>query len=243
MRKFVVCLYFFVSSLYAAAQFNDSLTHFAQFAASGNINRTNTGTAYLLTNEARLSIRSKKTTANSSVSWVYGELRTNLTNNDFVTTHDFNLYNKKGDFYYWGLANYTTSFSLKINNQLQSGLGAAYNFVNTASAWLNLSNGLLYERSNLAVNDSVNNNYQTVRNSLRLSYRFVIGGAFTINGSNYLQNALTNGSDYIIRAKNSAGFKLNKWLSFVTSFNYNQFSRTGRETLLLTYGLTAEKYF
>lgn len=235
----ICCL---VSCFCTVAQFNDSTTHSAQFTASGNINRTNIGTSYLLTNEARFSIKNKKRTINFFAGWVYGELGNNLTNNDFVFTHDFNLYNKKGNFYYWGLVNYTTNYSLKINNQLQAGLGAAYNFVNTNNAWLNLSDGIIFETSNITVNDSVSN-YQTFRNSLRLAYRFVIKEIFIFSGSNFYQPSFTNGNDYIIRSNNSAGIKLNKWLSFVTSLTYNQFWRTGRENLLFTYGLTAEKYF
>jgi hypothetical protein len=85
--------------------------------------------------------------------------------------------------------------------------------------------------------------YQTVRNSFRLSYRFVIADFVTINGTNYLQNSLTNANDFIIRSQNGAGIKLNKWLSFATTVSYNQFSRTGTENLLFSYGLAAEKYF
>src|SRR5215210_362407 len=116
-QKFIACLCFIASALCTFAQFTDSLTHLARFAASGNINSTNTSRSYLLTNEARFAIKNKKTAMNALVGWVYGESGSHLTNNDFVATYDFNLYNEKGNFYYWGLANYTTSFSLKINNQ------------------------------------------------------------------------------------------------------------------------------
>jgi hypothetical protein len=196
-----------------------------------------------LNNEARFSIRKPKTVLNTFAAWVYGEQGGRPTNNDFVSTVDFNLYNTTGNFYYWGLANYTTSLSLKINHQMQSGLGAAYNFVNTPASWINLSDGLLYETSSLSINSSGQTNYQTVRNSLRLAYRFTFGEKVTISGTNYIQNALNNGSDYLVRTNNSAGVKLNKWLSFTTAVSYNQVRRTGSENLLFTYGLTAEKYF
>jgi hypothetical protein len=64
-----------------------------------------------------------------------------------------------------------------------------------------------------------------------------------VHGSNFLQNSLTNGADFIIRANNGASVKLNQWLSVVTSVTYNQYSRTSRDNLLFTYGLTAERYF
>jgi hypothetical protein len=239
-------LYFFLLlwvPLNAASQFSDSATQFARLSVSGNINRTNLATSYLLNNEARYSIKSPRTVLNSFAGWVYGKQGALTTNNDFTTTLDFNLYNQKGNFYYWGLLNYTSSISLRINRQLQTGLGVAYNLVNTATTWINFSDGLLHETSSLARRDGGDENYQTVRNSFRLAYRFVIADLITITGTNYLQNSLDNGNDFTIRTQNSAGIKLNKWLSFATSVSYNQFRRTGTENLLFTYGLAAEKYF
>ena len=229
--------------LYATAQFSDSLTQFGRLSLSGNINRTNLATNYLLNNEARYSVKRPRTVLNSFAGWVYGKQAALTTNNDFTTTLDFNLYNQKGNFYYWGLANYTTSISLRINRQLQTGLGVAYNLVNTPNTWINISDGVLFETSSLARRDGSDENYQTVRNSFRLAYRLVLRDLITINGTNFLLNSLQDGNDYIIRSQNSAGIKLNKWLSFAATVSYNQFRRTGTENLLFTYGLAAEKYF
>jgi hypothetical protein len=229
--------------LCTAAQFSDSLTHFAHLSLTGNINRTNVASTYLLSNEAGFSIKKPRKVLNSSAAWVYGKQGSEISNNDFTTTLDFNLYNKRGNFYNWGLANYTTSLSLRINNQLQAGLGVAYNLVDNKTTWINLSDGLLYETSSIAPSDSVHDNYQTIRNSFRLAYRFILWKTVTINGSNFLQSSLDNANDYIIRSNNSVGIKLNKWLSFTAAFSYNQFRRTGAENLLFTYGLTAENYF
>ena len=196
-----------------------------------------------MNNEARYSIKKARKVLNTYAGWVYGRQANRVTNNDFMATLDFNLYNKQGNFYEWGLANYTTSLSLRIHNQLQAGLGAAYNFVNNEKAWINISDGLLYETSSIALNDSVDKNYQTVRNSLRLVYRFSFWNTVTLNGTHFLQNSLDNGNDYIIKSNSSAAIKLYKWLSFTASVSYNQFRRTGAENLLFTYGLAAEKYF
>lgn len=242
MPKLLTILLFLLP-LCAFAQFSDSVTQLARLSVSGNINRTNLSTSYLLNNEARYSIKNPRTVLNSFANWVYGKQGATKTNNDFTTTLDFNLYNKKGNFYYWGLANYTTSLSLQINRQLQSGLGVAYNLVNTASTWVNLSDGLLYETSNLSLRGGGDEGYQTLRNSFRLAYRVVFRELITVSGTNYLQNSLSTGSDYILRTNNSVGIKLYKWLSFAASVNYNQFRRTGTENLLFTYGLTAEKHF
>lgn len=236
----VVCLIFNVA---AQAQFTDSTTRYFRFSATGNLNRSNSSSAFLFNNDARFSVRNKRTTFNTVAGWLYGEQGSELTNNDFTSTSDFNWYRDSSAIYYWALVNYTTSYSLKINNQLQAGLGAAYNFVNTADTWLNLSEGILYETSSLNTDKQENNRYHTFRNSLRLSYNFLIGQSLSLKGANYFQQAIGDGSDYIFRTSNSLQFKLNKWISLGSTISYNQFRRTGTENLLFTYGIVAEKYF
>jgi hypothetical protein len=243
MIRFLILFFICLLPAYCFAQFSDSVNHFARLSLAGNINHTNSTTTSLLNNDARFSIKKPRTVLNAFAGWVYGAQTSRVTNNDFTGTLDFNLYNKRGNFYEWGLANYTTSLSLRIHNQLQAGLGAAYNFVNNEKAWINISDGLLYETSSIALNDSVDKNYQTVRNSLRLVYRFSFWNTVTLNGTHFLQNSLDNGNDYIIKSNSSAAIKLYKWLSFTASVSYNQFRRTGAENLLFTYGLAAEKYF
>jgi hypothetical protein len=243
MRGFVIILFALLCSILAHGQFSDSITHYIRLAASGNLNRSNSATSYLLTNEARYSVKNKRSTLNAYANWLYGEQDNALTNNDFTASTDFNLYHDSSNLYYWALANYTTSYSLKINNQLQSGLGVAYNFANTANAWLNLSDGILYETSSLTTADQALNQYHTFRNSLRFSYKFIIKKTLTLSGTNFLQHAIGNASDYIIRTNNSLGFQLNKWITIGATINYNQFSRTGTQNLLFTYGIVAERYF
>lgn len=234
---------FVVCGLFAQAQFSDSVTHYVRLSAAGNLNRSNNSTAYLLNNDVRYSVKNKRTTVNAVASWLYGEQDNQVTNNDFNATGDFNLYHDSSNLYYWALANYATSYSLKINSQLQTGLGAAYNFVNTSASWLNVSEGILYETSHLNTGDPVIDQYHTFRNSLRVSYKFVIKNAITLSGTNFLQQAFANKSDYIIRTDNSLGIKLNKWIALTTNVVYNRFKRTGTDNLLFTYGLVAEKYF
>ncbi|MGI4022569.1 MAG: DUF481 domain-containing protein [Janthinobacterium lividum] len=238
---FVLCLVF--CGFAARAQFNDS-THFhTSYASTGAINRTNDGSSYLLNNVFKFNIKNKRTTLNFNNSWVYGESNSQLTNNDFSSSLDFNLNSKLPHFYYWGLANYNTSFSLKINSQLLAGLGAAYNVIDKKNAMLNVSDGILYDLSNLYVNSTEDDVYQTYRNSFRLNFRFVIRDLIVVDGNNFIQNSLQTRSDYIIRSTTNLSFKLRKWLAFTTSLNYNRLNRTGRQNVLLNYGLTVEKYF
>lgn len=243
MMKYSVLFIFLFCGAFAQAQFTDTTTHYIRLSATGNVNRSNGAAAYLLANEARFSIKNRHTTLNAATAWLYGEQGSNLTNNDFTATADFNLYRDSSNLYCWALGNYVSSYSLKIRNQIQGGLGAAYNFVNTANAWLNLSEGLLYEASHLNTGNAVLNQYHTFRNSLRLSYKFIINKTVTVNGANFFQQALDNGSDYSLRVNNGLGIKLTKWMSFTATVSYNQFRRTGTENLLFTYGLVAEKFF
>lgn len=243
MRRLITAVPFSFITFLVQGQFNDSTKHYVRFSAAGNLNRSNSATAYLLNQDVRFSVKNKHTTLNTAAAWLYGQQGSTLTNNDFNATADFNLYFDSSKLYCWALANYTASYSLKIVSQLQSGLGAAYNFVNTDKAWLNLSEGILYETSRLATGNPALNRYQTFRNSLRLSYKFIIGGRVTFSGTNFLQQAFGNDHDYILRINNSLGIKLNKWISLGTTIGYNRFKRTGTENLLFTYGLMAEKYF
>ncbi|RFM30131.1 DUF481 domain-containing protein [Deminuibacter soli] len=228
----------------ARAQFSDSAHYYFNYNSTGSINKTNDGSSYLLNNGFKFSVKKKTGVLNLNNNWIYGRSQTDLTNNDYNASLDFDLYQKKiPHFYYWGLANYTTSVSLKINNQLQTGAGAAYSLYDKPNAYLNISEGLLFETSNLFLNDTTHDIYHTFRNSLRVQFRFVVKNIFVIDGSNFLQNSLSRGSDYIVRSNLNLSVKLQKWLSFTTAFNYNKFNRTSRENLLLSYGLSFEKYF
>ena len=243
MSSPIPIIFFILCNSAAQAQFTDSTTHLFRFSAAGNLNRSNNTAAYLLNNDARFSIQNKRTTLNTMAAWLYGEQGSTLTNNDFISTTDFNLYIDSSNLYYWALANYTTSFSLKISNQLQGGLGVGYNVVNKDNAWLNISEGIIYESSNLTTGNPELDRYQTFRNSLRLAYKFTIQKAVTFSGSNFVQHALGDASDNIIRTNNSLSVKLNTWMSIGTTITYNRFRRTGTENLLFAYGLMAEKYF
>lgn len=245
MTKFcllLICCFVYLSAAYA--QFNDSTHYYFNYNSTGSINRTNDGSNYLLNNGFKFSMKKKAGVLNVNNSWIYGRSNTDLTNNDYNAGLDFDWYQKKiPHFYYWGLSNYTTSVSLKIKSQFQSGVGAAYSIYDKPKAYLNISEGMLFENNDLFLNDTTRDTYHTFRNSLRLQFKFIIKDIFIVDGSNYLQNSLSRGSDYIVRSNLNLSIKLQKWLAFTTAFNYNKFNRTHSENLLLSYGLTFEKYF
>lgn len=239
------CFFLLVSMLCAAraqGQFSDSVHNRVQLGSTNSINKTDGGSAYLSNNTLRYTLQHRDIQLNFHNNWLYGKQNQALTNNDFSSSLDFNLYKTFPGFYYWGLLNYNTSYSLQVRNQLLAGAGIAYNFYDTDSTYLNISNGLLYDASSLIINEH-RTDYHTIRNSLRLSYRFVIKRLVVVSGNNFWQPSLRDAEDFSIRLNNSIGFKLNEWLSLTGSLAYNRVNLTRRENLLYTYGLNFDYYF
>lgn len=243
MGKYILVLLLTFVFKNCLAQFNDTTHYYVGFNSSGSINRTQDGNTYLLNNALKFSEKNKSSVLNFTNNWIYGRSNNSLTNNDFTTSLDFDLYKTFPHFFYWGLANYTTSYSLKITDQLLAGAGAAYNIIDKKNMMFNISDGFLYDKSNLLLSDSTRDIYHTYRNSFRILFRFVIKDIVVIDGSDFLQNSLQYKNDYIFRSTTNLSLKLRKWLSLTTSLNYNRMNRTQSETTLFTYGLTAEKYF
>jgi len=225
------------------AQFSDSTTRFVSYGSTGVINKTNEGDSYVLNNNVRFNIRRKDVSLNAMAGWIYGEQNDIRTNNDFTSSLDFNLFKTFKHFYYWGLSTYEKSYSLKINDRFQAGVGVAYNFIEKKNLFVNLSEGVLYEISDVNLNDSTRERNTILRNSLRFRYRWVIVEKITFEGTHFIQNSLEDKHDYILKSINSLNFRLYKWLNFTTALTYNKVNKTDRENLLITFGLTAEKYF
>jgi hypothetical protein len=243
MKLLFTIVLFVVSYARVSAQYNDSVNFYTGLVSNGTINKTATSRAYVLTNIVKFGMRKKNFAFNANNSWLYGEQQKRLTNNDFNSLVDFNVYRTNSRFYYWGLGNYTTNFSLKINNQYQTGLGAAYNIIDEKNAFFNVSNGILYEYSNLKVNDSTNDTYNTYRNSFRVSLRFTLHDFVSLNAMGFYQQSFNKADDYILKSTAGVNIKIVKWLSLSTTFSYNRINRTNRENLLFNYGLSVDKYF
>lgn len=242
MRLFILIICFFCCGI-SFSQYSDSVQYHIKYTTGGSLNRTNDGDAYLLNNGLGFNTRKKSVEFNSTTAWIYGQQNKVATNNDFSSYLDFNLYKTLPHFYYWGLAGYETSLSLKINKRFQAGLGAAYSLLDKPNTQLNFSDGIIYETSDLYMDDTIRDVYQTMRNSFRLRYHFVIKDLITLDGIHFLQNSLSSGDDYIIKSVSTLGIRLKKWLSLTSSLNFNKVNRTKRETLFMNYGLTFEQYF
>ncbi|WPQ66268.1 DUF481 domain-containing protein [Chitinophaga sancti] len=243
MRRIIITIFTIFLCGTAFAQFSDSVHYYGKFASTGSINKTNEGNSYLLSNMFKVGVSRKKIVMNGFGSWVYGESNRELTNNDFSTSLDFSLFRAVKQIYYWGLANYDKSFSLKINDRFQSGAGIAYNFLDRKTAYLSLSDGFIWEKGDLFIDDTLHDVYDAVRNSVRISYKFVFANMITIDGTQFFQPDITDISDYNLKSVNNIAFALRKWIAITASMTYNKVTRTGRENLIFTYGLTLEKYF
>jgi hypothetical protein len=240
----LIMIYLFTIQLAGFSQFSDTVNYYFYLSGTGDLNRTSTGTSYLLNNTIQFQVNKKKFSLNSTVSHIYGRNTASKTNDDLVASLNLDILHGVQKFYYWGLAGYEKSFSLQVDKRFQTGAGVGYVFVNNARANLELSDGILFETTDLAVVDEhEQTSYQTIRNSLRLKFRFIIKKIFRVDGINFYQPSLSDDRDYILKLNTNISIKLYKWLHLTTSFNYNRQNNTSAENLLLSYGLTAEKYF
>lgn len=243
LKKYLVICISLLVSLFCSAQFSDSIHYHFNYASSGNYNRTNTNRSYLLNNTVNLSYRKKPLVVNFTGKWLYGEQQNKLINNDFSGLFDVNLYKTFPHFYYWGLSNYTRSYSLRINTQLQAGVGIAYNIVDKINLKINLSEGILYDYSDVFLKDGTHEMYETPRNSLRFQVKYYYGQIFSFAGATYVQHSLEYGNDVIYKSDVDLGIKLKKWLSLTAKLTYNKIDRTQRENLFITYGFAIDKFF
>lgn len=237
----IILVLFYIKN--AGAQFSDSVHYFVSYAATGIINTTETGKSYVFNNLLRANVNKNDVSFNSGYSWIYGRQNTVTSNNDFTVTGDFNYRKDSSRFEYWALANYDKSLSLHINHRLQYGGGLSYDILRSNNNRVNISNGLLYENSNLRLDNNVMDIYQTWRNSLRLKYYFHVKDLLALEGVHFLQNSLSTKTDFIIKSYSALTVKVYRWVNFTTTLTYNKLNRLKRENLLLTVGLSFEKYF
>lgn len=227
----------------AMAQFNDSVHYYTKFSTTGIVNKTNDSRSFVMNNAFAFNISKKKISFNSNASYIYGRQGGKLTNNDFTTGLNLDLFKNTRKLYYWGLVSLNSSYSLKINHQVQAGGGAGYNVMNKENAELVVSDGFLFEASSLKTDSGTNSTYNTVRNSLRIRHRWVINNLVSWEGMHFWQPSVLKFDDYIIRSTTTVSIKLRRWLSVTSALTYNRVSRTNRENLLVSFGLTAETYF
>ena len=219
------------------------------YAGTGTLNNTNYMKSFVVSNALKLSLLENSSAINFINNWVYGKENSALTNNDFSSSLDIGIYKTLKHFYYWGMANYTTSVSLLIHEQEQIGLGPGYNLIDKKTAVLLVSEGPLYEKGDLY--DSLyggpggdtyqHDVYHEFRNSFHLLFHWVIKGKYTFDGSGFIQNDFANWSDYNLRLNGNVSVKLQKWLALTAAAAYNEFTRTRSRNTLITFGLTVQR--
>jgi hypothetical protein len=240
-----ILLFLLIStSISGFSQFSDTVNYYLNVAGTGSLNKTNTGTNYLLNNSVKFQVDKKKVSLNSMVGHIYGKNPTAKTNDDLLAVMNFDVLRDVQKLYYWGLASYEKSFSLKVEDRFQAGAGVGYTFINTVKSYIQLSDGLLFETADLTQPDQRGRtSYQTVRNSLRVRLRFLIGNIFKIDATDFFQHSLADTKDYIIKLNTTASVKVYRSLNLTMAFNYNRQNITATENLFLSYGISFEKYF
>jgi hypothetical protein len=241
--KYCLFLVLCIGSINVKAQFNDTINYYVKFNSTGLVNKTNDRNIYLFNNSIRFNFYKKNVSVNTTNMWIYGEQQEELSNNDFLSILDFDLFKSRKHIYFWGLVNYEKSYSLKIDNRFQTGAGIGYYLLDKDDFIIQISDGLLYEKSDLYPQEGIDSDYETFRNSFRLKFRFVLNDRFTLEGVDFLQHALGNVDDYNLRSVTSLSIRIWKFVNFTTIVNYNKLNLTARENFLMNVGLSVEKYF
>lgn len=224
-------------------QFNDSVHHHFSFTSTGVFNKTKDQQSFVFNNAIGYEVNNRKIAYNTGASWIYGTQNEQLSNNDFSAAANVDYLKDIRKLYYWALVNYDNSYSLKINYRFQSGVGVGFNAFKSPKFNFEISDGFVFETSDLTDPVIGKDVYQTVRNSLRIKYRWAYNSTFSMEGTNFYQPSISDFGDYIFKLNNKLSIKLNKWLSLNAAMAYNKISRTNRENILLTYGLTIENYY
>jgi hypothetical protein len=229
------------ASLHTFARQTDTLHQYLNLTTTGTYNQTEITRSYLFSNSLNYSINKKTIKSDLQSRWLFGKQEELLVNNDLYNSLYLNWYNSVPNFNYWLLLNYNSIFSLKINNQLQYGLGVAYNLIHRSSIVLNISDGLIHEYSDIYLVNAERSIYAVFRNSLRLQIRFGLGDRLNVSSVAFLQNSLKDQNDYILKEEGTLSYKLKTWLSLSVKFTYDRMNLTARENIFLTYGLTFER--
>lgn len=212
--------------------------HFMNATLNGSMNRTADGLVYMSNNTFSYSYRQDMMVLNTRAQFVFGQSLGKVTNRDYTAGLDGNWYLRKDKkWYVWALGNGLSSYSLKINHQVQAGGGFAYNVWNSDKLWLNISDGLLFEQSEIIDAEGGLLNYSTLRNSLRINFGFSFEKKFFFKTVSFWQPSLHIAGDYIINSHTEFRYQLFDWLQISTNLNYNKVSRTEKENLLFTYGV------
>ena len=103
--KFVVVLFFFVSTLCSAQK--DTVVYSAHLSSTGSFSKTNDLSSFVLNNVVKLGASRGVFSVQTSNGWIYGEQSDVKINNDFTSVlegdwlkniHEEDRFNLRGDF-------------------------------------------------------------------------------------------------------------------------------------------------
>jgi hypothetical protein len=241
---FSMALVSLLSGFNTRGQTPDSVTYHVVFSSTGNFTRSNDQRSYLFNNIAKANRDGRNLFWQGSAGWIYSEQSGVKVNNDFTAVLESDVLRKRQKLYYWGLLAFDKSYSLKIDHRLQMGAGLGYTLAEGGKGLLVVSDGIIYERSQLTDSELGYLDYDVWRNSLRIKYRWLPSAVVTLEGSAFLQPSLSRWwDDTVIRSATTLSVRIKKWLSLTTSCTYNRLTLTDRENLIITYGVTIDQIF
>lgn len=243
LRRYFFLLFILSCADRSAAQFNDSISYYAYYNTTGTFTRTNDLRAFVFNNVFKFSVSKKITSLSTTNSWLFGRQSGQIINNDFSSVLEADFLKKTKKIYYWALGTFDKSYSLKIDHRFQVGAGVAWMVIKSRNILFVLSDGIIYERAELTDAELGDVTYDTWRNSFRVKYRWDISEVVILDGSTFFQPSLSEWEDRIIKSNTTLAFKIKKWLSLTSGLTYNKVTLTGRENLLVTYGIILENYF
>jgi hypothetical protein len=224
---------------------SDTLQYKLGLANTGILNHTRLTNAYTLSNTLRFGVKGRKTELDAGANYTYGVTDNELVNNDVTANLSGNRYVfADRRFYIWGLGAYESSYSLGVASRTQTGIGIAWSPIDSPRAYVNFSEGVLVENSNIKQPDNSTSTQQTLRNSFRFRFRFASANAAVVfEGTNSIQNSFEDFNDYLLRFNNSLTIKVYKGVGLTAAAAYNKVTATNRENLLLTLGFKVDYVF
>ncbi len=231
--------------LQAAAAPADTLQYKLGLANTGILNHTRLTNAYTISNTVKFSVKGRKTELDAGANYTYGVTDNELVNNDVTANLSGNRYVFADRRYYiWAIGAYESSYSLGVASRTQAGAGVAWSPIDSPRAYVNFSEGVLVENSNIKQSDNTTITQQTLRNSFRFRFRFASAeNRVVFEGTNSIQNSFKDFNDYILRLNNSLTVKVYKGVGLTAAAAYNKVTATDRENLLLTLGFKVDYVF
>jgi hypothetical protein len=215
----------------------DTIIYTAHVSSTGSFSKTNDLQSFLLNNVARLGMTKGRFSMQTSNGWIYGEQSDVKINNDFTSVLEADYLKNIHKLYFWGIATFDKSYSLKVNYRYQVGAGPGYTLVKNDHLYVVVSDGIMFEQGDLTDPERGDISYSVWRNSFRVKYRWLINNVMTFEGTGFLQPSISTRNDNIIKYTTTLSFKIRKWLSLTSSLTYNRITRTDRENLVWTYGV------